>query len=431
VLRRATEALSADPIVQGIESDVDDDQVVRLLVGHPVDAAIQAVVTVVFVSLPDDRADAAGGGIDDESGLSHLVGIDDAALATAPVPQRLGGTGRMVAEGDRAARALDLLDEALRWRVGVRIDGGMRVEFDEFPAELAGTAEELAQARHPVVSLQPAPDWSWPVVLHVRTTRGELDIPISLYEVPPEAGFDFTLRGSFHNLSFSMSMHRKLDKTIDERFDWRLHPSDLPVRDRLAALDFLYACSGEGEVSWESQISELPSTTIGLAGDELDRDLLFDRAFFTDLVALEDWTGKTFRLPSSATANQVREIAAAAATVRAGTWTVFWEGSTWRLERKVAPKLGDAATTDDMPMAVEAEIFGDLVRLGFATGKTRFVVTAVEDIPDDPDHVAVTFDPQDEEAKIVPVKDLRRPHAGADDREADPEAGRDEPQPEG
>jgi hypothetical protein len=61
-----------------------------------------------------------------------------------------------------------------------------------------------------------------------------------------------------------------------------------------------------------------------------------------------------------------------------------------------------------MPIKIEAEVFGRAVDLGFAEGPTRVVVTDVEPMPDNPHEVAVTFMPQDAEAKIVPVTGLRR-----------------------
>lgn len=300
-----------------------------------------------------------------------------------------------------------LLDEAMRWHIGVQITEGIRIVFDRVPPEFSGTANQLAQVQRPIIDLQPAPDWSWPIVLHVRTDRGELDVPMSLYEVPPEAGYDHTLRGVFHNLSFSMSQHKKLDGTVDSNYRWRLHPSQLPARDRLAALDFLYASSGRGELQWESSVPELPSTTMGMDGEDLDRSLLVDRAFFSDLVAVEDWTNDRFRVPESASAEEVYELAKAAATIRARRCTVLWEGSTWRLPRVDAPRVG-RCEEEPIPMAVESEILGKVVQLGFATGTARYEVTAVEDIPHEPDRVAVTITPQDERSKVVPVEDLQR-----------------------
>jgi hypothetical protein len=74
------------------------------------------------------------------------------------------------------------------------------------------------------------------------------------------------LRGHFHNLSVTLALTRgDADNAQDRELSWALHPTDASVRDRLAALDFLYAMSGAGTLRIESGRSELPSTTIELS----------------------------------------------------------------------------------------------------------------------------------------------------------------------
>ena len=193
--------------------------------------------------------------------------VIDAVPLTTKAAEQFSVSGKMIPVEDKdGMRAQVLLAEAMKWHVGVEISRGLEVSFDSFPPGLAGTAQEFKEAQ-PRVVLEPQAEWSWPVVLHVETDRGEARTQVSLRRVPAEEGWQQTLRGSFHNLSISMNMGSGKGQT---EFRWRLHPTDASVRDRLAALDFLYAASGAGKLRWESRSEELPSTEFTLLKEDLD-----------------------------------------------------------------------------------------------------------------------------------------------------------------
>jgi hypothetical protein len=454
VLDRAIAAVLEHPAVTEAEVDTNDDSVMRVVVRHPRDESQLALVTVLFVDLPVARGASIGGDTDTEGGLDAVLGLRqqlmaaggkdvdyvvhavgpeqdldrpddtlvravrgradgsrvviDAVAGSDEARRRYGVKGALALAPDQLGdHAQRILEEAVRWQVGAYIRRGVGIHFDQYPPGLENSADALQDADSLTVTLTPRADWSWPVTLHVETDRGEAHVRLEFIEVDPEEGWEHTLRASFHNMSVSFSQRRESNGSISSNYAWRFHPTDAPVRDRLAALDFHYALSGAGALVWESHIDELPSQRLTLVRQDVERSHVFDRAFFGDIVAIEDWTARRFTLPLEAPPEQVAEIGNAAAVIRSSEALMLWSGSTWRMPAP-GPELGEEGE-EELPVALNATVFSEDVPLGFATGPLRYRVTDISPMPERDDEVAVTLSPVDEDAKVVRVAGLWRP----------------------
>lgn len=424
----------------------------------------QAVVAVHFAHLPTSRGQRIGGGVDDvEQGLDALIGLraplgdvgDDgieyrgsvgtplaspapepgsmmrveritpegrAAIDAVPLNdealRRYGPAGSIeLDQGDAGDRARMLIDEARRWRAQIEVSGGFRVRMDRYPPRMHPAVERVQEKDKLRIVLRPSTNGSWPVELRINTDRGDATIPMHLHAVePPPEGWDVALRGHFHNVSFTYALTRpKPGKPQERELSWALHPTDASVRDRLAGLDFLYAMSGAGALRIESGLDELPSADIELANSPLDRETMFERAFFTDLVTLEDWTGRRFELPETASADQVQRIATVAAAIRTGRWQSAWERLTFSAPGEPPPTLIDWKATD-FPLPLDADIFGEPVRFGFGRATIHFDIEAVEPSPADPGQHLLTIVPHGARSTVVDVDGLEPVEANGEDR---------------
>jgi len=464
VLDRGRAAAAAHPAVVEAEIDATDETLLRLVVTHPRDEASVAMVNVLFIEMASPRNEAISGAAEGE-GLEGVLGVRNELLAAGgadmdyvvhavgadaelPRPKgtlvravEVGAAGKLVIDavatserarsqyrvsgaltmrpGEVGDRARTILEEAIRWNIGAYVRRGAGVALDTYPPALEDNAERVQAADALTIILEPTADWTWPATLHLESDHGEAHVWVEFLEVEPEEGWDLTLRAGFHNVSLSYSMRKKKDGNISENFHWRIHPSDAPIRDRLAALDFLYASAGVGEMSWESHSDDMPDRHLQLTGYKLDRDTLFDRAFFGDIVSIADFTGTEIDLPGTEVpAEQVQEIGKAAAVIRQAQATVEWEGSTWRLPAP-GPPIGEEGQ-DEMPLAIEAQVFGESILLGFYEGRVRYRVASNAPL-EGTDEVAVTFSPIDADARVVAVSGLWRLEAS--DGEGENDAG--------
>ena len=455
-LARATTAIEEHSGFRGWRPEDPEEPTQCLLAqfAQKVDQDGEATVAVQFAHLPTSRSERIGGGVDDVgAGLEVLLGLREsvlepgdepidyrASLGTGSAPlapepgslmrfERIGPKGRAAIDavpqteeaadryrpagavefvpGSHGERARMLIDEARSWGVGVEVEGGFNVRLDRYPPGMHAAVERLEESETARMLLRPSTKGAWPVELRVSTDRGEAAVGIHLHVVsPPPEGWDVALRGHFQNLSVTYSLTRATTATSQQSgLHWAVHPTDASVRDRLAALDFLYAMSGGGTIEIISGLAELPSARIELADSPLDAETLFERAFFADIVTLEEWAGRRFDLPDSASAEQIQIVAAAASAVRSRSWVVRWERLTFQWSEAVPTKLDDWRA-ERFLMPLDAEIFGEHVRLGFGRADLHFDIESVETCAEDPARRAVTIVPHDEASAVVEARDL-------------------------
>ena len=371
--QRAREALAEHEQFRGWVGDDDaagdrvSSDVMRMRVAQRADPELESTVTVQFAHLPSDRATQIDGELNDlEAGFEALEklrnsvrsGKDDgvdyrasmSAADTSPprepdsmmrferqtphgrmafdaVPeddearQRYGPTGAILpTDGARGERIRMLIDDALQSGAEIHAAGGFKIRMDQYPPGMHSFVERLERQDNLRIVIQPSTAGGWPINVNVSTDRGEARATMPFWRVEPADGFDASLTGSFKNLSLTLSV-TKPDPDVGQRqeFSWTLHATDAPTREKLAALDFLYAMSGTGELQLLSQDPNLPSITIPLSDNELDEDLRLDRAVMADLVRVEDWLGRPIVMPEVASMDQIRQLATIAEAIRTGT----------------------------------------------------------------------------------------------------------------
>jgi len=340
-------------------------------------------------------------GPDGRAAIDAVPLDEDAARRYAP-------TGSVeLDQGSAGDRARMLIEEARRWSAQVEVSSGFGIRLDRYPPGMHGAVERMEEQDNVRIVLRPSKAGSWPVELRITSDHGDVTVPMYFHRVdPPPEGWDAALRGHFHNLSLTLALTRPKDEIAQERqLSWALHPTDASVHDRLAALDVLYAMSGAGTLRIESGLSELPSTTIELSDSPLDPETIFERAFFTDLVTLEAWTGRRLEAPETASADQVQAIAAVATAIRTRRWHTTWERLTFSSPGEIAGTPSNW-TAHDFPLPLEADIFGERVRFGFGRGTIHFDIESVAPNPTDPAQHLLTIVPHGASQATVEVNGL-------------------------
>jgi hypothetical protein len=436
---------------------------VRMRVAQTADPDREAIVTLQFAHLPAERSNQIGGEIDDlDVGLRALAalrtsiragvdhGVDyrgSASTAGASPPAEPGSMMRYERRSPEGRTAIDavpttedalrryraagailpdtgsdgdrvraLIDEAVRWGVEVEAAGGFAVRMDRYPPGMHPFVERLESEADLRIILRPTNKGAWPVDISVSTNRGETSVEMHFRLVEPPEGFDVAIRGHFKNLSLTLALTGAHSDTPQrQQFSWALHPTDAPARDRLAALDFLYATSGSGTLAFRSRDPKLPSTIVPLDETELDADLQMDRAFMADVVAIENWLGRSFILPESVSADALSELAAAAEAIRTGRWRANWTQIEFSTS-EVPEKRDDWRANFVMPL--EAEILGERIRLGVGRAEIHFDIVGVRANPDITGQLMLTIVPHGAELQTVEANELKHLEPGADAAES-------------
>jgi hypothetical protein len=103
-------------------------------------------------------------------------------------------------------------------------------------------------------------------------------------------GSGYRISGSLYHLTIVFHLAR------DGAIRWRLDAGGRDAASRAAVLDLLVAMSGSGSlVLWDNEENAL--LRISLETSELDRSLLEERQFLTDLLVVEAWSGQRLPLP--------------------------------------------------------------------------------------------------------------------------------------
>jgi hypothetical protein len=471
---RAREAFATHPEFRGwldAAEDVGDHEQarepLRMRVAQTADPDREAIVTVQFAHLPVERSTLIDGEISDlqtglqtlldlrrsvggvaEHGVKYPVGLSTPGASPPPEPgslmrhERRTPEGRVTAdavpEDEDAARRYApagailpeesadgdrvrmLIDEALRWGVGVEAAGGFAIRMDRYPPGMHPFVERLERQDNLRIVLKPSTQDAWPIDVGVSTDRGEASATMHFRVVDPPEGFDAAIRGSFNNLSLTLAFTRtEPGRPQRQEFAWALHPTDASVSNRLAALDFLYALSGAGELTMHSRNPMLPSTMIKLEENELDEDIIFDRAVMADLHIVESWLGRHLDVPEQIPGHQINELAAVAQAIRTGHWQANWRQIEFATETATVPDKRDDWRANLMT-PLEAELFGQRTRLGMGYAELHFDIAATRVDPDDPAKTWLTIVPHDAEMQEIEASELRQ---------LDPGEGLDGPTP--
>lgn len=441
-IRATRKALSEEASVRAVRDLDPNGSELRATVTHPADPDIDLEITVQLFHLPipRDRDELVGGVVSDQGeSLAQLLSARGVPAATEGIayqrhedreeadlpshPDALIRVERITPEGRVAIDAVPLEESAARehapagrielpdsedargqlrraLRDNVAIDvPGARVRFDRLPPLFRDAADEIAAADPEHITVRVSPRGLWQCRMHVDTNRGKLTVPMAFAGIETENDDELAVRGSFHELWLTLRMKRGGEPNLE----WAHRPTDAPIRERLASLDFLYALSGEGEVRWESLDPPGAGTlAVTTEQDELPEDLAFDREFLENVTLIEDYLQVGFELPDEIHHDEVAAIFTAAKTVRTGSATVRVDNLTFKADHDVLAE-GDE-TEIRGPVPVDILILGTPFRLGLGHGSLLSRVTRVEP-QGEIDHVTVV--PRDEAAATIEVSDIR------------------------
>ena len=128
------------------------------------------------------------------------------------------------------------------------------------------------------------------VIADVETATGSAEIELPL-RVRPWPDGRTEVAGRAYRLWLSVVFDRE-----GGRLDWRLDPGGEDAAGRARIIDFLFALSGRGVLVFSDPdagaIAELR-----LPGAPLDSDLAAERAFLTDVLVVEAWSGMRLPIP--------------------------------------------------------------------------------------------------------------------------------------
>lgn len=102
-----------------------------------------------------------------------------------------------------------------------------------------------------------------------------------------------------------------IERSDGSELRWALGAQDRDVELRADALDFLHALHGVGALTPAEEGREL-APPVRLTPQAWPDDLDFDWRFVAALATLAEWSGTNLRLPSAASAEEVREVLQAA-----------------------------------------------------------------------------------------------------------------------
>jgi hypothetical protein len=313
---------------------------------------------------------------------------------------RYGPQFTLSATDDEAgARATASLAAALREGQALEIGEGMDLTFDRLPPlfehlvgqRLTGGALKIGEARR---VRRPIPDWD--AVLRAETEGGTSSVRVRLRqaeEVPD--GWDDAAVGRFGGLTATVSWRERNGKG---ELSWNFkHQRDAsPVREQLAALQFLDALSRGGElVVVDRGKSNRPDVRTPCPPAEVAPEGRTLLTFLEDVRTLEIWTGREFVLPDELSWEEAQQIATLATIVRNRGRPVTWNEARLTVAQATLEQLGTGKL-----MTIEQNtsviIFGTQVEFGSVrTELPAYDVTSAEPATEAPGYVDVRIAPSD------------------------------------
>jgi hypothetical protein len=311
--------------------------------------------------------------------VSRVTPDGSAGIEAEPLtPEALeahGPEGALVAPDDETAQRLHAsLRRTHRDLVPTDL-AGLGFRFDRIPAAFRDAADRLQRADPAHISGIYGPRGLWQCMIELDTDRGSLQVPLAFADVDPEAGWDVTARGTVFDFALSMSLH-SADR--DVQFAWTLAWNDSPTRERLAALEFLYVCSGRGKMRINSLEPELGNGDFDLEGFELDAETLFERELLLNVVAIEDQVRTAVEIPDDLGQDWVDAVFAAGRALRSQAAPVTIDNAVVRVDATHGvPEPGEVAPVP-LPVHVKYDVGDITVDLGVCRAVLNARVVSVE-----------------------------------------------------
>ena len=147
--------------------------------------------------------------------------------------------------------------------------------------------------------------------------------------------------------------------------------------------------------------------------NDLDEDIVFDRAVMADLRVVESWLGRPFDVPDQIPGDQINELAAVAQAIRTGHWRANSVQMEFATATAAVPDKRDDWRAH-LLTPLEAELFGRRTRLGMGRAELHFDISATRVDPDDPDQTWLTIVPHGASVQEIEASELRHLAPGKD-----------------
>jgi hypothetical protein len=327
-----------------------------------------------------------------------IVPLDEEAM------ERYGPQFEMRPTDDDAGKAAaGRLQEALRSGASVEIEQGLDVTTTRMPPAFeylvgdrltpgivrVGPAERVRRKAAP-----------WLARLRAVSDEGtaSLDVLLRQRDDVPE-GWDDAFNGEVGGLSATL-LFRHRGAGGELRWGFRYSRDRSPVREQLAAMTFLRAAGGTGElvlgIGERADAPRLRFTTTVEPVSDGARALL---AFLEDLRVIEEWADVAFSLPDDISAQAARRAAVVAQLVRNRGRSLTWSTFEMTVTHARPLRFGGVVRVE---FEIGAEVLGRVVDLGYLQLElTDYVLVSDEPASKPTGYRTVRLEPRDEASAQV------------------------------
>lgn len=276
----------------------------------------------------------------------------------------------------------------------------VRVDFHNLPRALEGlgpSGEEMTVTMRAPTQLPPP----W----HARfslITPG-LEVKPAVFHLQPTlevpSDWDAALTGKYGALSATVLLRQREDRG-QMMVQWS-YKDDLavPTRVRADQLNFVEGLHRQGKLVIEDVSGARPRLEFDTTDRELDASFQTLRMLLFDLVAIENWMGREYRLAEGVPAREVRAIHEMANIIRRGESSMNFERAVLRMPREKADEVLNAEGDNQFlfEVGVGLAVLNTEIPIGALRGTVRDVKATVAET-DEPGFVDMVLEPATEEA---------------------------------
>ncbi|MEA2372126.1 MAG: hypothetical protein QOH12_2520 [Solirubrobacteraceae bacterium] len=299
-------------------------------------------------------------------------------------------------EGEEGERAAALLQAALAEGRAVDIDAGIDIIYTRMPPAYTDMVGERFSGRielgAPELAQRVIPPWR--ARLRAVTDEGDVSLDVVLASTPEvPTGWAVALTGQYGSLGVT-AMLRRTATGVEVRLNFRHARNEAPVREQLAALRFVKAISGVGEIVVSNHGGfAWPEMRIPNPSGPFPTDSQRMLAFLEDVRTVEEWADIECSLPETVTGQAALEVATVAARVRNGGRSVTWAPFTITLPEENVPRLHEAGAFR-VEQTLALSLFGNVVDMGYSRLTiSGYTVTSEVANQGQPGYVDVTIGP--------------------------------------
>jgi hypothetical protein len=309
-------------------------------------------------------------------------------------------------DSEEGMRAAERLQQALREGQAVEIEEGLDVTFTQMPPgfedvvgqRMVGGTVQIGPAR---LVRPEAPPWKTRMRATTDAGTASLDVYLQQADVVP-AGWDDEFAGRYGGLDVTGRFRRR-GTGGELRWTLRYSRDDSPIREQVAALQFVKATCGTGELVL-SDVGNTGRPELRLPtepGDFLAESLAL-LTFLEDVRAIEEWADVEYVLPPKVSASEARDIAHIAHIVRNRGRSIRWKHVEMTVRRPAVQPLRDGRLLR-IEMKARATILGRVVALGYSRLEIAdYNVATVQPAAGQPDTFHVRVEPAEgDDAPIV------------------------------